>query len=207
MISNQDLDSRPKYTDEAKKILKEKDTRYCARCKKSTKKETLDVKYIGRVEYCKVCHSETINGKIIGKVCLGGGTTFKNDFARHLLNDYGTPLEYFSVDDIMGYLRNGVMQMERLPPKVAKKVREELERTGIDLQKKLRKSKKYFTDQMKMENFSINDIIDSLNHGFLQLDKLPPKIAEQVQEELNKIKTINEIQKHRKHPIFIEREG
>ncbi len=65
MISNQDLDSRPKYTDEAKKILKEKDTRYCARCKKSTKKGTLDAKYIGRVEYCKVCHSRTKNGKVI----------------------------------------------------------------------------------------------------------------------------------------------
>jgi len=145
---------------------------------------------MGRVEYCKVCHSITKNGKILGKVCLGGGSTFKNDFARHLLNDYHTPLEYFSADDIIGYLRNGVMQMERLPPKVAKQVREELERTGIDLQKKLRKSKKYFIDQMKMDEFSINDIIDSLNHGFLQLDKLPPKIAEQVQKELRMEKRV-----------------
>jgi len=168
---------------EAKKFLKEKDTRYCARCKKSTKKGTLDAKYIGRVEYCKVCHSTTKNGKVCGEVRLGA--TFKNDFARHLLNDYGTSLEYFSAEDIIGYLRNGVMQMDRLPPNIAKEVREELERTGIDLQKKLRKSKKYFTEQMKMDEFSINDIIDSLNHGFLQLDKLPPKIAKQVQKELD----------------------
>jgi len=170
---------------EAKKFLKEKDTRYCARCKKSTKKITIYAKFIGKGMYCEVCHCMTKNGKVIGGVDLRYGTTFKNDFARHLLNDYGTALEYFSVDDIIGYLRNGVMLMDRLPPEVAKQVREELERTGIDLQKNLRKSKKYFTEQMEMGKFEINDIIDSLNHGFLQLDKLPPKIAEQVQKELH----------------------
>jgi len=165
--------------------LKEKDTRYCARCKKSTKKITLYAKFIGKGMYCKVCHCMTKNGQVIGGVNLRYGTTFKNDFARHLLNDYHTPLEYFSVADIINYLRNGTMQMNKLPPDVAKGVREELEITGNDLKRMLRKSKKYFTAQMKMQKFSINDIIDSLNHGFLQLDKLPPKIAKQVQKELH----------------------
>jgi len=165
--------------------LKEKDTRYCAKCKKSTKKLTLYAKYIGKAEYCKVCHSRTKNGKVIGGVSLRHGTTFKNDFARHLLNEYHTPIEYFSVDDIIGYLRNGTMQMDKIPPEVTKEVQEELTRTGNDLKQKLRKSKKYFTEQMRMEKFSINDIIDSLNHGFLQLDKLPSKIAKQVQKELH----------------------
>ena len=113
--------------------MKEKDTRYCAKCKKSTKKGTLYAKYIGKVEYCKVCHHKTKNGRVNGKVILRYGTTFKNDFARHLLNEYHTPIEYFSVHDIIGYLKSGIMQMDKLPPEVAKEIRDELRRTKEDL--------------------------------------------------------------------------
>jgi len=113
--------------------LKEKDSRYCAKCKKSTKKGTLCAKYIGRVEYCKVCHHVSKNGRVSGKVSLRYSTKFKNDFARHLLNEYHTPIEYFSVDDIIGYLRSDIMKMDKLPPEVAKEIRDELRRTGDDL--------------------------------------------------------------------------
>ena len=158
-------------------LLKEKNTRYCAKCRKSN---NILYSRCGKVAYCKICHYHTKNGKILGQVILRYGITFKNDFARHLLNDYHTPIEYFSVDDIIGYLRLGIMQIDKLPSEVAKAVREEIERTGIDLKRKLRKSKKYFIEQMQSDEFSLNDIIDSLRFGFLQMDKLPPEIANEV---------------------------
>jgi len=45
-----------------------------------------------------------------------------------------------------------------------------------------------FAPNMTNEYFSIDGIIHCLRHGFLQINKLPPHIAETVQEELNRIK-------------------
>ena len=45
-----------------------------------------------------------------------------------------------------------------------------------------------FAPNMRNEYFSINGIIHCLRHGFMQLDKLPPAIAQRVQEELNQLK-------------------
>jgi len=45
-----------------------------------------------------------------------------------------------------------------------------------------------FAPNMTNEYFSINAIIHCLRHGFLQINKLPPDIANRVQEELNRIK-------------------
>ena len=114
-------------------FLRERDARYCAKCKKFTEKETMWAKFLGKVIYCKVCHCVTKNGEVSGSVCLRYATKFKNDFARHLLNDYHTPIEFFSLYDIFAYLRNGKIQLNELPPEVAKEVRDELRREGTDL--------------------------------------------------------------------------
>ncbi len=45
-----------------------------------------------------------------------------------------------------------------------------------------------FAPNMTNEYFSIDEIIHCLRHGFLQLNKLPPQLAQTVQEELNRIK-------------------
>jgi len=47
-----------------------------------------------------------------------------------------------------------------------------------------------FAPNMTNEYFSIDGIIHSLRHGFLQIDKLPPQLAQTVQEELNRIKQL-----------------
>ena len=111
-------------------FLRERDARYCAKCKKFTEKGILYVKFLGKMEYCKICHHETKKGEIFGHVDLRCGTTFKNDIARHLLNEYHTPIEYFSVRDIIEYLEKGIMQLDELPPEVAKGVRDEMQRTA-----------------------------------------------------------------------------
>jgi len=46
----------------------------------------------------------------------------KNDFAPNLQN------EYFSIDGIIHCLRHGFMQIDKLPPELAKTVQEELNR-------------------------------------------------------------------------------
>jgi len=51
-----------------------------------------------------------------------------------------------------------------------------------------------FAPNMTNEYFSIDGIIHCLRHGFMQINKLPPNIANRVQEELNRIKTMNETQ-------------
>jgi len=48
--------------------------------------------------------------------------------------------------------------------------------------------KNTFAPNMTNEYFSIDAIIHCLRHGFLQLNKLPPHIAQLVQKELNRIK-------------------
>ena len=45
-----------------------------------------------------------------------------------------------------------------------------------------------FAPNLINEYFSINNIISCLQHGFMRMSKLPPEIADVVQEELNKIK-------------------
>jgi len=51
-----------------------------------------------------------------------------------------------------------------------------------------------FAQNMRNEYFSIYGIIHCLRHGFMQINKLPPELAKVVQEELNRIKTMNETQ-------------
>jgi len=51
-----------------------------------------------------------------------------------------------------------------------------------------------FAKNMGNECFSVNDIIDCIKGGFMRMSKLPPDIADRVQEELNLIKTMNETQ-------------
>ena len=48
-----------------------------------------------------------------------------------------------------------------------------------------------FAPNMRNEYFSIDGIIHCLRHGFMQMSKLPPEIADRVQEELNRIKQTN----------------
>ncbi len=45
-----------------------------------------------------------------------------------------------------------------------------------------------FAPNMGNECFSVNDIIDCLKGGFMRMSKLPPHIAQRVQEELDRIK-------------------
>jgi len=45
-----------------------------------------------------------------------------------------------------------------------------------------------FAPNMRNEYFSVNDIIDSIKGGFMRMSKLPPHIAQRVQEELNLLK-------------------
>jgi len=56
----------------------------------------------------------------------------------------------------------------------------------IDLDKE--SIKNTFAPNMTNEYFSIDGIIHCLRHGFMQMSKLPPDIADRVQEELNRIK-------------------
>ena len=51
--------------------------------------------------------------------------------------------------------------------------------------------KNTFAPNMRNEYFSIDGIISCLQHGFMRMSKLPPEIAEIVQEELNRIKQTN----------------
>jgi len=51
--------------------------------------------------------------------------------------------------------------------------------------------KNTFAPNMRNEYFSIDGIIHCLRHGFMQMSKLSPEIAEIVQEELNRIKETN----------------
>ena len=45
-----------------------------------------------------------------------------------------------------------------------------------------------FAPNMRNEYFSINGIIHCLRHGFMQINKLPPGIADRVQYELDQLK-------------------
>ena len=45
-----------------------------------------------------------------------------------------------------------------------------------------------FAPNLENECFSENDIIDCIKGGFMRMSKLPPLIAQLVQEELNRIK-------------------
>ncbi len=45
-----------------------------------------------------------------------------------------------------------------------------------------------FAPNMRNECFSVNDIIDCIKGGFMRMSKLPPQLAQTVQEELNRIK-------------------
>jgi len=45
-----------------------------------------------------------------------------------------------------------------------------------------------FASNIGNEYFSVNDIIDCLKGGFMRMSKLPPHIAQRVQEELDRIK-------------------
>jgi len=46
----------------------------------------------------------------------------------------------------------------------------------------------YFAPNMRNEYFSINNIISCFQHGFMRMSKLPPEIADRVQEELDQLK-------------------
>jgi len=45
-----------------------------------------------------------------------------------------------------------------------------------------------FAPNLGNESFSVNDIIDCIKGGFMRMSKLPPQLAQTVQEELNRIK-------------------
>jgi len=44
-----------------------------------------------------------------------------------------------------------------------------------------------FAQNMRNEYFSVNNIISCLQHGFMSMSKLPPEIADRVQEELDQL--------------------
>jgi len=56
----------------------------------------------------------------------------------------------------------------------------------IDPEKKSIKND--FAPNLGNECFSVNDIIDCIKGGFMRMSKLPPQLAQTVQEELNRIK-------------------
>jgi len=45
-----------------------------------------------------------------------------------------------------------------------------------------------FAPNLGNESFSVNDIIDCIKGGFMRMSKLPPHIAQRVQEELDSVK-------------------
>jgi len=45
-----------------------------------------------------------------------------------------------------------------------------------------------FAPNLRNESFSVNDIIDCIKGGFMRMNKLPPHIAQRVQEELDSVK-------------------
>jgi hypothetical protein len=54
--------------------------------------------------------------------------------------------------------------------------------------------KNYFAPNMRNKYFSINDIIDCLRHGFMQMNKLPPEIADRVHVRLVRLKSKENLQ-------------
>ena len=55
----------------------------------------------------------------------------------------------------------------------------------------LRNIRNTFLPLCERKVLSINNIISCLQHGFMRMSKLPPEIADRVQEELNRIKQTN----------------
>ena len=51
-----------------------------------------------------------------------------------------------------------------------------------------------FAPNMGNECFSVNDIIDCLKGGFMRMSKLPPDIADRVQERINQLKSKENLQ-------------
>ena len=54
--------------------------------------------------------------------------------------------------------------------------------------------KNYFAPNMRNEYFSVDGIIHCLRHGFMQQNKLPPEIADRVQERLYRLKSKENLQ-------------
>ena len=51
-----------------------------------------------------------------------------------------------------------------------------------------------FAPNLGNESFSVNDIIDCIKGGFMRMSKLPPDIADRVQERLNQLKSKENLQ-------------
>jgi len=51
-----------------------------------------------------------------------------------------------------------------------------------------------FAPNLGNESFSVNDIIDCIKGGFMRMSKLPPDIADRVQERINQLKSKENLQ-------------
>jgi len=51
-----------------------------------------------------------------------------------------------------------------------------------------------FAPNLGNECFSVNDIIDCIKGGFMRMSKLPPDIADRVQERINQLKSKENLQ-------------
>jgi len=51
-----------------------------------------------------------------------------------------------------------------------------------------------FAPNLGNESFSVNDIIDCIKGGFMRMSKLPPDIADRVQERINHLQSKENLQ-------------
>jgi len=96
-----------------------------------------------------------------------------------------TENKFFSIPVIIYILDREWIKRNDIPDDVLKRVDEEIK---FQLDPEEKNIKNCFAPNMRNEWFSVNDIIYCLQHGFMQMSKLPPVTADRVQYRINQIK-------------------
>jgi len=91
----------------------------------------------------------------------------------------------YCIAEIIYILDNDFIKRKDLTDDVLKRVDAEIAFQRDPEEKNIKND---FAPNMRNECFSINNIISCLRHGFMQINKLPPGIADRVQYELDQLK-------------------
>jgi len=115
----------------------------------------------------------------------------KNDFAPNMRN------EYFSINGIIHCLRHGFMQINKLPPELAKVVQEEIRRS-VDLHKE-DIPREFVNPTLMREKVSIWDVVQLIGHGACNLSSMPKEIRAKVDAELDRRHQVYEAKKKKEN--------
>jgi len=118
------------------------------------------------------------------------------DTERNIPNTFNTDLlenKDYCIAEIIYILDNDFIKRKDLTDDVLKRVDAEIEFQRDPEEKNIKND---FAPNMRNECFSINNIISCLRHGFMQINKLPPGIADRVQYELDQLKMIMSRSQH-----------